>query len=512
VTAIHPTAGRAENDLLSLAASLERASEHPLAQAIVQSALARRLELSEAKDFNSPVGKGVTGEVEGRSLAVGNRHFLDEIGIDACAADAEAERLREGGATVIFVAIDGAVAGVIGIADPVKQTTPAALRALRNDGVRVVMLTGDNWTTARAVAKRLGISEVEAEILPEDKSKVVSRLRAAGRVVAMAGDGVNDAPALAAADVGIAMGTGTDVAIESAGVTLLKGDLQGIVRGRRLSAATMRNVRENLFFAFCYNAAGVPIAAGALYPAFGLLLSPAIAAAAMALSSVSVIANSLRLRRTHIDEPAGSGALGRPAAPRRLIFVGAAATAVAIAAVLAWRQWRPSPPTAEAPPLSTAQREAGPSTVTPSLPPERPAEAPKADARSATASEGVESELRAFLTGEAHPARKIVWFELDRVAFEPRGARLQPSPQAQLQAVADILAAHPRAKATVAIYGGSKKLSKQRTKAVVAELTRLGVAASRLHAQALTSKPPVVTGYRGRSVSGGALLLGVRKK
>jgi Cu+-exporting ATPase len=300
VTAIRPITGTSESDLLRLSASLERASEHPLATAIVQSALERGLELSEVTEFNSPVGKGVAGRVDGRSLVIGNRRFLNEISIDSSALEHEAERLREEGATAIFVAIDGVIAGVLGIADPIKATTPDALQALRDDGMTVVMLTGDNWTTARAVAKRLGITEVEAEILPEDKSKVVSRLREAGRIVAMAGDGVNDAPALAAADVGIAMGTGTDVAIESAGVTLLKGDLLGIVRGRRLSAATMNNIRENLFFAFFYNAAGVPVAAGALYPFFGLLLSPTIAAAAMALSSVSVIANSLRLRQVSV--------------------------------------------------------------------------------------------------------------------------------------------------------------------------------------------------------------------
>jgi Cu+-exporting ATPase len=300
VIAIRPITGTSESDLLRLSASLERASEHPLATAIVQSALQRGLELSEVTEFSSPVGKGVAGRVDGRSLVIGNRRFLNEIGIDSSALEHEAERLREEGATAIFVAIDGVISGVLGIADPIKATTPDALQALRDDGMTVVMLTGDNWTTARAVAKRLGITEVEAEILPEDKSKVVSRLREAGRIVAMAGDGVNDAPALAAADVGIAMGTGTDVAIESAGVTLLKGDLLGIVRGRRLSAATMNNIRENLFFAFFYNAAGVPVAAGALYPFFGLLLSPTIAAAAMALSSVSVIANSLRLRQVSV--------------------------------------------------------------------------------------------------------------------------------------------------------------------------------------------------------------------
>ncbi|WP_363349123.1 copper-translocating P-type ATPase [Methylocystis echinoides] len=301
VTAIHTVTGLGENELLTTAASLERGSEHPLAHAIVETAKERGLALVEASDFDSPVGKGVKGRVGAQAVVIGNRRFLDETGIETSALDNEAERLREDGATVIFVAIDGRAAGVIAIADPIKRTTPEALEALLADGVSVVMLTGDNWTSARAVARRLGIQEVEAEILPEDKSAVVTRLRQAGRIVAMAGDGVNDAPALAAADVGIAMGTGTDVAIESAGVTLLKGDLRGIVRGRRLSRATMRNIRQNLFFAFIYNAAGVPLAAGALYPAFGLLLSPTIAAAAMALSSVSVVANSLRLRRTEID-------------------------------------------------------------------------------------------------------------------------------------------------------------------------------------------------------------------
>lgn len=304
VTAIRVVAGIAENDLLATAASLERASEHPLALAIVQAAAERGLALKGATDFDSPVGKGVIGRVEGNAVAIGNRRYLVELGVDATPLDSDAERLREDGATAIFVAINGKIAGVIAIADPIKPTTEAALQSLREDGVAVVMLTGDNWTTARAVAKRLGISEIEAEILPEDKSKVVSRLREAGRIVAMAGDGVNDAPALAAADVGIAMGTGTDVAIESAGVTLLKGDLGGIVRGRRLSKTTMRNIRENLFFAFIYNAAGVPIAAGALYPIFGLLLSPTIAAAAMALSSVSVVVNSLRLRQAEIEPKA----------------------------------------------------------------------------------------------------------------------------------------------------------------------------------------------------------------
>ena len=251
-------------------------------------------------DFDAPVGRGVTGSVEGHRLVIGNLRILEEAGIDAGGLAAEADRLRQEGATVIFVVIDGKVAGVIAIADPIESTTPGALTALRHAGVRVVMLTGDNTTTARAVAAKLGIAEVEAEVLPEDKGKVVERLRGEGRVVAMAGDGVNDAPALAPADVGVAMGTGTDVAMESAGVTLVKCDLTGIVRARRLSAATMSNIRQNLFFAFIYNATGVPVAAGVLYPVFGILLSPIIAAAAMTLSSVSVIANALRLRRVKL--------------------------------------------------------------------------------------------------------------------------------------------------------------------------------------------------------------------
>jgi Cu+-exporting ATPase len=292
--------GFSEAEILRLAASVERASEHPLAHAIVQAAAERKLPLAQAQDFDSPVGKGVVGTVEGRAVTVGNANFLQELGIATDALAQRAEQLRHDGATAIFVAIDRRAAGVIAVADPVKATTPEALRALTREGVRLVMLTGDNRTTAQAVARRLGITEVEAEILPEQKSAVVERLRKQGHVVAMAGDGVNDAPALAAADVGIAMGTGTDVAIESAGITLLKGDLIGIVRARRLSAATMRNIRQNLFFAFIYNAAGVPIAAGVLYPWFGILLSPIIAAAAMALSSVSVVGNSLRLKRVEL--------------------------------------------------------------------------------------------------------------------------------------------------------------------------------------------------------------------
>ncbi|WP_457812638.1 copper-transporting P-type ATPase [Sinorhizobium meliloti] len=300
VTSVVAVNGIAEDELLQVAATLERASEHPLAAAIVEAANESRLGLGTAENFDSPVSKGVTGTVKGHRLVIGSHQIMSEEKVDVAPLTEKAEALRGEGATVIFVAIDGRVGGLFVISDPIKPTTPAAVAALMKDGVRVVMLTGDNRTTANAVARKLGITEVEAEILPEHKSEIVRRLRNEGRVVAMAGDGVNDAPALAAADVGIAMGTGTDVAIESAGVTLLKGDLQGIVRARQLSHATMRNIRQNLFFAFIYNAAGVPVAAGVLYPAFGLLLSPIIAAAAMALSSVSVIGNSLRLRSTRI--------------------------------------------------------------------------------------------------------------------------------------------------------------------------------------------------------------------
>ena len=300
VVAVAPAAGFEESEALRLAASVEQASEHPLAAAIVASARERGLPMSPVSEFDSPTGKGAVGVVDGRRVRLGNAKFLHELGIDTADLDGEAERLRADGATAIFLAVDRKLAAVIAIADPVKPTTSEALKLLAQDGVRVVMLTGDNRTTAQAVARRLGIEDVEAEVLPDQKSAVVVKLRQQGRVVAMAGDGVNDAPALAAADVGIAMGTGTDVAIESASITLLKGDLTGIVRARRLSAATMRNIRQNLFFAFVYNAAGVPIAAGALYPLFGILLSPVIAAAAMALSSVSVVANSLRLRRLRL--------------------------------------------------------------------------------------------------------------------------------------------------------------------------------------------------------------------
>ncbi|MFZ1002753.1 MAG: heavy metal translocating P-type ATPase [Pseudolabrys sp.] len=300
VASVLPAPGFDEAQVLKLAASVERGSEHPLAAAIVAAAAERKLELATASDFDSPAGKGVTGTVEGKKIALGNARFLSELNIDTSAVREEAERLRSDGATAVFLAVDGKTAGVIAVADPIKQTTPEALRALAADGIRVVMLTGDNRTTAQAAARHLGIAEVEAEVLPGQKSAVVEKLRREGRVVAMAGDGVNDAPALAAAEVGIAMGTGSDVAIESAGITLLKGDLTGIVKARALSAAVMRNIRQNLFFAFLYNALGVPVAAGVLYPALGLLLSPIVSAAAMALSSVSVIGNALRLRGTKL--------------------------------------------------------------------------------------------------------------------------------------------------------------------------------------------------------------------
>ena len=296
LVALKSTGTFSESELLRLAASLERASQHPLAAAILAAAKERNLALAEVSDFAAPTGKGVSGRVEGRQLALGNQRLLKDAGIDVAALSAEAEALRQDGATVVFLAVDASAAGLIAIADPIKSTTAGALSALKKEGLRVVMLTGDTATTARAVATKLGISEVEAEVLPEDKSRVVQRLQQAGHVVAMAGDGINDAPALAAADVGVAMGTGTDVAIESAAITLLRGDLGGIVRARRLSVATMANIRQNLFFAFLYNAAGVPLAAGVLYPLLGVLLSPVVAAAAMALSSVSVIANALRLR------------------------------------------------------------------------------------------------------------------------------------------------------------------------------------------------------------------------
>jgi Cu+-exporting ATPase len=296
VTAILPAAWSDEAQVLRAAASVEHSSEHPLARAIVTAAETRGLALSPAVDFDAPAGKGVIGTVGGQPVAVGNAGFLREQGVDVSSLADAAEELRREGATAVFVASGGRVIGAVGISDPVKESTPEALKQLREAGLRIVMLTGDNWTTARAVAARLGIGEVEAEILPDGKAEVVRRHQAQGRVVAMAGDGVNDAPALAAADVGIAMGTGSDIAMESAGITLVRGDLMGLVRARQLSAAVMGNIRQNLFFAFIYNAAGVPIAAGVLFPLLGILMSPQIAAGAMALSSVSVIGNALRLR------------------------------------------------------------------------------------------------------------------------------------------------------------------------------------------------------------------------
>jgi Cu+-exporting ATPase len=297
VTRIVPAPGWEEAELLRLAAAVERASEHPLAAAILEAAKARAIDLPEVREFEAPTGRGAMGAVENAKVVLGNATLLAAQKIDAAELNTAADQLRREGATAIMVGVNGKPAGVIAIADPIKASTPEALDALRAQHIRVVMLTGDNRTTAEAVAKELGISDIEADILPDQKSAVVARLRAEGRIVAMAGDGVNDAPALAAADVGIAMGSGTDVAMESAGVTLLKGDLTGIVRARRLSQATMTNIRQNLLFAFVYNAAGVPIAAGLLYPMFGILLSPMIAAAAMALSSASVVANALRLNR-----------------------------------------------------------------------------------------------------------------------------------------------------------------------------------------------------------------------
>jgi Cu+-exporting ATPase len=300
LTTVIPGPGHTEADVLRLAASLERGSEHPLAAAIVAGAEGHGLALADTQDFRSITGKGVVGLVEGQRVALGNRKLFDELSIPPSAVDNEAEKLRRDGQTVMFVAVNAKLAGLVGVADPIKASTAEAIELLRASGVRVVMLTGDNRTTAEAVARTLGIDEVEADVLPEQKGAVIKRLQSQGRRVAMAGDGINDAPALAQAEVGIAMGTGTDVAMESAGVTLVKGDLRGIARARRLSRATMRNIRENLFFAFVYNALGVPVAGGVLYPFFGLLLSPIIASAAMSFSSVSVIANSLRLRRVRL--------------------------------------------------------------------------------------------------------------------------------------------------------------------------------------------------------------------
>jgi len=297
---VEPVGGMNESELLRLAASLERGSEHPLAAAIVNGAHEQNLDLGKAEDFDSITGRGVKGTVSGKTIALGNRALFDQLDIGTAGLDDRAEALRKQGQTVMLVAVDGQPAGLLGVADPVKQSTPAAIQALHKEGLTIVMLTGDNETTARAVAEQLGIDEVMAGVLPEQKAEQVKALQAQGKKVAMAGDGVNDAPALAQAEVGIAMGTGTDVAMESAGVTLVKGDLNGLVRARRLSRATMRNIRQNLFFAFIYNGLGVPIAAGVLYPFFGLLLSPMIAAAAMSFSSVSVITNALRLRRAQL--------------------------------------------------------------------------------------------------------------------------------------------------------------------------------------------------------------------
>ena len=300
LVSVTPAAGFDEAEIVRLAASVERASEHPLGAAIVRGAEKRGLELGSAEDFQSVTGKGVTGVVEGRKIALGNIKLLQDLGIDAGSLPAQADDLRADGQTVMFLGVDGHIAGLIGVADPIKSTTPEAIRLLHEEGIQIVMLTGDNRKTAEAVAAKLNIDQVHAEVLPDQKAAVVKQLQAEGRIVAMAGDGINDAPALAQAQVGIAIGTGTDVAMESAGVTLVKGDLRGIVRARKLSRATMRNIRQNLFFAFIYNAAGVPIAAGVLYPFFGLLLSPMIAAAAMSFSSVSVITNALRLRRVSL--------------------------------------------------------------------------------------------------------------------------------------------------------------------------------------------------------------------
>jgi Cu+-exporting ATPase len=295
-----PAAGFLADDVLRLSASLERGSEHPLAAAIVQGAQRKGLALEQAEAFEAVPGKGVKGRVEGHSCLLGNMVLLTDEGVDTSALAGLAEAQRAQGRTAMFVAIDGKPAGLVSVADPVKATTPQAIRDLHDEGLHIVMLTGDSETTAKAVARTLGIDEVIAGVLPDQKALTIKRLQSEGRFVAMAGDGVNDAPALAQAQVGIAMGTGTDVAMESAGVTLVKGDLRGIVRARRLSRSTLRNIRENLFFAFVYNVLGVPLAAGVLYPAFGILLSPMIAAAAMSFSSFSVVSNALRLRRARI--------------------------------------------------------------------------------------------------------------------------------------------------------------------------------------------------------------------
>ncbi|HEU5479481.1 MAG TPA: heavy metal translocating P-type ATPase, partial [Candidatus Tumulicola sp.] len=291
---------RADAAIVQLAASLERGSEHPLATAIVQGAQERGIALKEVTGFEAAPGKGVRGQIDDHQVALGNAALMSTLGVDVTVSTSHVERLRAAGKTAMFVAVDGRLAGLVAVADPIKDTTPPAIKALHDAGVRIVMLTGDNETTARAVASQLGIDEIVADVLPDQKAQVVKRLQSEGKFVAMAGDGINDAPALAQAQVGIAMGTGTDIAMESAGVTLVKGDLRGIVRARRLSEATMRNMYQNLVWAFIYNVFGVPIAAGVLYPAFGMLLSPMIAAAAMSFSSVSVIGNALRLRAVRV--------------------------------------------------------------------------------------------------------------------------------------------------------------------------------------------------------------------
>jgi len=296
VTSIVSAPGFSDGELLKVAASLERSSEHPLAAAILAAAKTANTAIQDPTEFLSVTGKGVTGKVDGKAVALGNAKLMTDVQTSIGEAGERADQLRSDGATVLFMAVEGKLAGVIAVADPIKSSTRAALDDLRKDGIRIVMLTGDNKATARAVANKLGIQDVEADVLPEDKNRVIKKLKAEGRTVAMAGDGVNDAPALAEADIGIAMGTGTEVAIQSAGITLVKGDLAGIVRARELSRATMRNIRQNLGFAFVYNVVGIPIAAGALYPAFGILMNPMVAALAMSLSSVSVIANALRLR------------------------------------------------------------------------------------------------------------------------------------------------------------------------------------------------------------------------
>jgi Cu+-exporting ATPase len=297
---VDPIGEMDESTLLRLAGSLERGSEHPLAAAMVNGAEERDIQLVNAESFEYSAGKGVTGNVDGHKVALGNKSLLEELGVNLGELNERAESLRREGQTVMFVAIDGAIAGLVGVADPIKRTSPEAIRQLHNEGIRIVMLTGDNRVTAEAVARKLGIDEVVPEVLPDQKADVVKKFQGEGRTVAMAGDGINDAPALAQAHVGIAMGTGTDVAMESAGVTLVRGDLRGIVRARMLSRATLRNIRQNLFFAFIYNSMGIPIAAGILYPAFGLLLSPMIAAVAMTFSSVSVITNALRLNKLEL--------------------------------------------------------------------------------------------------------------------------------------------------------------------------------------------------------------------